>query len=53
MKLKNRERRTRAENHEAQPSHGWYDLRDELRFQNEVERAKGVVQAYRYVTPPR
>jgi hypothetical protein len=38
---------------EAQPARDWYNLQEGLRYQNEVERNKGIAQAYRFITPPK
>jgi hypothetical protein len=37
----------------AQPSRDWYNLQEGLRYQNEVERNKGIAQAYRFINPPK
>ena len=41
---------------DAQKTHAsreWHNLQEGLKHQNEVERKRGIVEAYRFITPPR
>jgi hypothetical protein len=41
---------------DAQKTHAsreWHNLQEGLNYQNEVERKRGIVEAYRFINPPR
>ena len=40
-------------NQKTHTSNEWNNLQEGLKYQNEVERKRGIVEAYRFLTPPK
>ena len=47
------EKQAQPNTQKTHTSREWHNLQEGLNYQNEVERKRGIVEAYRFINPPR